>query len=165
MWNNKCFKIKPWTSCFTRYTRQANSIRTLTFHTNIVKSPAGGVLRVTCPLCPLLLSNENPAWKLSCRDALHNRLSPFFGYVCPHGWTAYGDGRVSFLHSDFSCLSSFEIRIPDWRVDVTCSNSTMLGWNLFSPFPLYFLLFVSVWFSIRPDRWEYVRCSAYNPPN
>ena len=51
---------------------QVNSVcvYTLTFYTNIVKLPARVFSASPGPLCPLLLPNENPAWKLSCRDAL-----------------------------------------------------------------------------------------------
>lgn len=91
------------------------------------------------------------------------------------------ESRV-FFHSDSSCLSSFEIRIPDWK-GYLLENSTAPGQNLFFFLFFFLLLFLRSLFSIfsylflsssqfvrsrsfvPTIRWEYVRCPVYNPPN
>lgn len=94
---------------------QLNPTRVRTFHTNIVKLPCEVFSASPGPLCPLLLSNENPAWKLLCRDALCTIgfLRSSGTFVRTDEQACAGDRRVSFLlGGDSSCLSSFEIRIP-----------------------------------------------------
>lgn len=68
--------------------------------------------------------------------------SPLLGYVCPHGQSGAhrcdrpGRGRSFLRGGDSSCLSPFEIRIPNRRVVATCVRTRLRGGEIFLPLVL-----------------------------
>lgn len=143
--------------------RQTNSVRVrteLTFHTNIVKlsarcSPRHLVHFVPCYYrMKIRLGNFSDAM-LSAQSA----FSVLWVRLCARMNSVRWPTR--FCTATPPVCPPFEIRIPDCRVDVTCSNSTILGRNLF--FPSFLSIFSCLFLSGSRFVWTDGNTSGVSP--